>query len=42
MSKNAQLIQRQIAMWIDAICPVGTTGESATLTDEPQDVSKCS
>lgn len=28
----ARLIQRQIAGGIDAVCPVGTTGESATLT----------
>jgi 4-hydroxy-tetrahydrodipicolinate synthase len=28
------LIQRQIANNIDAICPVGTTGESATLTHD--------
>ena len=28
----AKLIQRQIDNGIDAICPVGTTGESATLT----------
>ena len=28
----ASLIQRQIDHNIDAICPVGTTGESATLT----------
>ena len=30
--KYAQLIQRQINNGIDAVCPVGTTGESATLT----------
>ncbi|HHE07394.1 MAG TPA: 4-hydroxy-tetrahydrodipicolinate synthase [Chlorobaculum parvum] len=30
----AQLIQRQIDNGIDAVCPVGTTGESATLTHE--------
>jgi 4-hydroxy-tetrahydrodipicolinate synthase len=30
----ARLIQRQIDNNIDAICPVGTTGESATLTHE--------
>ncbi len=30
--KYAELIQRQINHGIDAICPVGTTGESATLT----------
>ena len=28
----AKLIERQIANGIDAVCPVGTTGESATLT----------
>ncbi len=28
----AALIQRQINNGIDAVCPVGTTGESATLT----------
>ncbi len=28
----AQLIKRQIVNGIDAVCPVGTTGESATLT----------
>ncbi|MDD2652291.1 MAG: 4-hydroxy-tetrahydrodipicolinate synthase [Sulfurimonas sp.] len=28
----AKLIQRQIENGIDAVCPVGTTGESATLT----------
>ncbi|MGE4511599.1 MAG: dihydrodipicolinate synthase family protein, partial [Sulfurimonadaceae bacterium] len=28
----AKLIQRQIDNGIDAVCPVGTTGESATLT----------
>lgn len=28
----ANLIKRQIANGIDAVCPVGTTGESATLT----------
>lgn len=28
----AKLIKRQIANKIDAVCPVGTTGESATLT----------
>ena len=27
-----KLIQRQIDNGIDAVCPVGTTGESATLT----------
>lgn len=32
--KYAQLIQRQIDNNIDAICPVGTTGESATLTHD--------
>ena len=32
--KYAQLIQRQIDNGIDAICPVGTTGESATLTHD--------
>jgi len=30
----AQIIQRQIDNGIDAICPVGTTGESATLTHD--------
>ncbi len=30
----ASLIQRQIDNGIDAICPVGTTGESATLTHD--------
>ena len=30
----AALIQRQIDNGIDAVCPVGTTGESATLTHE--------
>lgn len=30
----AKLIQRQIDNNIDAVCPVGTTGESATLTHE--------
>jgi 4-hydroxy-tetrahydrodipicolinate synthase len=30
----ANLIQRQIDSGIDAICPVGTTGESATLTHD--------
>jgi 4-hydroxy-tetrahydrodipicolinate synthase len=30
----ARLIQRQIDNNIDAICPVGTTGESATLTHD--------
>jgi len=30
----ARLIQRQIDNGIDAICPVGTTGESATLTHD--------
>lgn len=30
--RYARLIQRQIDNGIDAICPVGTTGESATLT----------
>lgn len=30
----ARLIQRQIENGIDAICPVGTTGESATLTHD--------
>lgn len=30
----AKLIQRQISNGIDAICPVGTTGESATLTHD--------
>jgi len=32
--KYAELIQRQIENGIDAICPVGTTGESATLTHD--------
>lgn len=32
--KYADLIQRQIKNGIDAVCPVGTTGESATLTYE--------
>ena len=32
--KYAQLIKRQIDNGIDAICPVGTTGESATLTHD--------
>ena len=30
----AQIIKRQIDNGIDAICPVGTTGESATLTHD--------
>lgn len=30
----AALIRRQIANGIDAVCPVGTTGESATLTHD--------
>ncbi|MEA1919537.1 MAG: 4-hydroxy-tetrahydrodipicolinate synthase [Campylobacterota bacterium] len=30
----AKLIQRQIDNGIDAVCPVGTTGESATLTHQ--------
>jgi len=30
----AKLIQRQIDHGIDAVCPVGTTGESATLTHD--------
>jgi len=30
----AQIIRRQIENGIDAICPVGTTGESATLTHD--------
>ncbi len=30
----AKLIQRQIDNHIDAVCPVGTTGESATLTHD--------
>jgi len=30
--KYAELVQRQINNGIDAVCPVGTTGESATLT----------
>ncbi len=33
-SAYAKLIQRQIDNGIDAVCPVGTTGESATLTYE--------
>jgi len=32
--RYADLIRRQIANGIDAICPVGTTGESATLTHD--------
>jgi 4-hydroxy-tetrahydrodipicolinate synthase len=32
--KYAKLIQRQIDNGIDAVCPVGTTGESATLTHD--------
>jgi len=32
--KYAQLIQRQIDNGINAVCPVGTTGESATLTHD--------
>jgi 4-hydroxy-tetrahydrodipicolinate synthase len=32
--KYADLIQRQIRHGINAVCPVGTTGESATLTYE--------
>ncbi|HEX5330749.1 4-hydroxy-tetrahydrodipicolinate synthase [Sulfuricurvum sp.] len=32
--KYAELIQRQINNGIDAVCPVGTTGESATLSYE--------
>lgn len=32
--KYAELIQRQISNGIDAVCPVGTTGESATLSYE--------
>jgi 4-hydroxy-tetrahydrodipicolinate synthase len=32
--KYAELIQRQINNGINAVCPVGTTGESATLTYE--------
>lgn len=32
--KYAELIKRQIKNGIDAVCPVGTTGESATLTYE--------
>ncbi len=31
-AKYAELVQRQIANGVDAVCPVGTTGESATLT----------
>ena len=30
----ANLIQRQIKNGVDAICPVGTTGESATLSHD--------
>jgi len=30
----AKLIKRQIDNGIDAICPVGTTGESATLSQQ--------
>ncbi len=33
-AKYAELIQRQIDNGIDAVCPVGTTGESATLTHD--------
>jgi len=33
-AKYAQLIQRQIKNGMDAVCPVGTTGESATLTHD--------
>jgi 4-hydroxy-tetrahydrodipicolinate synthase len=33
-AKYAQLIQRQINNGMDAVCPVGTTGESATLTHD--------
>ena len=33
-NRYADLIQRQIDNGIDAICPVGTTGESATLTHD--------
>lgn len=33
-SRYASLIERQIKNGIDAVCPVGTTGESATLTYE--------
>ena len=32
--KYAALIQRQIKHGMDAVCPVGTTGESATLTHD--------
>ena len=32
--KYAELIERQIKHGMDAICPVGTTGESATLTHD--------
>ena len=32
--KYADLIQRQINNGMDAVCPVGTTGESATLTHD--------
>jgi len=33
-ARYAELIQRQINNGIDAVCPVGTTGESATLTHD--------
>lgn len=33
-AKYAELIKRQIDNGIDAVCPVGTTGESATLTHD--------
>jgi len=33
-AKYAELIQRQINNGMDAVCPVGTTGESATLTHD--------
>ena len=36
--KYAQLIQRQIDNGINAICPVGTTGESATLTHDEHNI----
>ncbi|MEN4052489.1 4-hydroxy-tetrahydrodipicolinate synthase [Sulfurimonas sp. NWX79] len=33
-AKYAELIRRQIKNGMDAVCPVGTTGESATLTHD--------
>ena len=33
-TKYAELIRRQIKNGMDAVCPVGTTGESATLTHD--------